>query len=326
MDVLRPSLLPGLLDSLRHNLARKNNDVALFEIGRVFGQTNGKVHEERRVAFVITGKRHPSFWAGEDREARFDASDLKGLLEEFMDQFGLRGWTCARRAESTALCLESATVQLGKQSIGEIGQLLPSLARRYDLRDAVLLAELNLDLLLARRNASRTFKALPAFPAIRRDVAMLVPEATTHDAVLNTIKQAKPAEPGERAIVRRVPRQERAGRPKEHGLRLHLSQRRTHVDRCRSERRTRKARGAIQKEPVRQYCAKVEKLEERPPSPRPSPPGEGETFAAALIGFTSRVGVAFNELRKSCDCGQTAEIALIQLLSRTPLHWGRGTG
>ena len=39
MDVLRPSLLPGLLDSLRHNVNRKNNDVALFEIGRVFAQT-----------------------------------------------------------------------------------------------------------------------------------------------------------------------------------------------------------------------------------------------------------------------------------------------
>ena len=71
----------------------------------------------------------------------------------------------------------------------------PALARQYDLRDAVLLAELNLDSLLslARRNASgKTFKPLPAFPAIRRDVAMLVPEATTHEAVLNTVRQAKP--------------------------------------------------------------------------------------------------------------------------------------
>jgi phenylalanyl-tRNA synthetase beta chain len=167
--------------------------VALFEIGRVFGQTNGQPHEERRVAIALTGRRHPSFWSGDDREAKFDAQDLKGLIEEFIGQFGLRGWTCARRADSTTLYLESATVQLGKQTIGEIGQLLPSLARQYDLRDGVLLAELNLDLLLARRNTAKTFKALPAFPAIRRDVAMLVPETTTHEAVLSAVKQAKPA-------------------------------------------------------------------------------------------------------------------------------------
>jgi len=88
--------------------------------------------------------------------------------------------------------VESATVQLGKQTLGELGQLLPSLARHYDLRDAVFLAELNLDLLLARRNTEKSFTPLPVFPAIRRDVAMIVPETTTHEAVLSVVKQARP--------------------------------------------------------------------------------------------------------------------------------------
>jgi phenylalanyl-tRNA synthetase beta chain len=81
----------------------------------------------------------------------------------------------------------------GKLPLGELGQLLPPLAKKYDLRDAVFLAEFNLDLLLAKRNATKSFKALPQFPASRRDVAMIVPEATTHDAVLLAVKQAKPA-------------------------------------------------------------------------------------------------------------------------------------
>jgi phenylalanyl-tRNA synthetase beta chain len=106
----------------------------------------------------------------------------------------MRGAGFARRAESTGLFLESAAVALGgKLVLGEFGQLLPALAKKYDLRDAVFLAELNLDLLLARRNAARSFKALPAFPAIRRDVAMLVAEQVTHDGVMNTVKQARPA-------------------------------------------------------------------------------------------------------------------------------------
>jgi phenylalanyl-tRNA synthetase beta chain len=209
MDVLRPSLLPGLIHSLRHNVNRKNYDIALFEVGRVFeraagvspagqGQTSqqdagGALKEERRIAIALTGQRNPLFWTGEDREAKLDVYDLKGLVEEFFEQFGLRGMTYNRRAESTALFLESATIQLGKQPLGEFGQLLPTLAKKYDLRDAVFLAELNLDLLLARRNPSKSFKALPAFPAIRRDVAMLVPEATTHDAILQIVKQTKPA-------------------------------------------------------------------------------------------------------------------------------------
>lgn len=211
MDVLRPSLLPGLLHSLRHNIARKNYDVALFEIGRVFQQRAASVSlanpsdkknrqqdaggtlEERRVALAITGQRSPVFWSGEERAAKFDISDLKGIVEEFLEQFGVRGVTYSRRHESAALLLESATIALGgKLPLGEMGQLSPALARRYDLRDAVFLAELNLDQLLARRNSSKSFKALPQFPGIRRDVAMLVPEATTHDTVLNAVKQAKP--------------------------------------------------------------------------------------------------------------------------------------
>jgi len=192
MNVLRPSLLPGLLDSLNHNLTRKNEDVALFEVGRVFVPANNQVQEERRVAVALTGRRHPLFWSGEDRDARCDIFDLKGILEEFLDQFGVRGVIYLRRAEPTALYLESAGVQVGKLAAGELGQLQPALAKRYDLRDAVLLAELNLDLLLRVRKPSRSFKPLPAFPAIRRDIAMLVPEATTHDAVLNTVRQAKP--------------------------------------------------------------------------------------------------------------------------------------
>src|SRR5438046_1556992 len=90
--------------------------------------------------------------------------------------------------------LESATIALGgKLPLGELGQLSPALAKKYDLRDAVFLAELNLDQLLARRNPSKSFKSLPQFPSSRRDVAMLVPESVTHDAVLQTVKQAKPA-------------------------------------------------------------------------------------------------------------------------------------
>jgi phenylalanyl-tRNA synthetase beta chain len=141
----------------------------------------------------MTGRRHPAFWSGTEGDARFDLHDLKGVLEEFFQQFGVRGLVYTRRDEASALFVESASIQLGRQEIGRMGQLLPPLARKLDLRDAVLLAELDLDLLLARRNVARTFKPLPAFPSIRRDIAMILPEATTHDTILMAVKKAKPA-------------------------------------------------------------------------------------------------------------------------------------
>lgn len=193
MSVLRPTLLAGLLDVLRHNVHHKIHRLELFEIGRVFAQKQESTREQRRLALVLTGPRASTYWTGSEREAKFDVFDLKGLLEEFFEQFGLRGLTYVRRSESTPLFLESAKIQLGHQLIGEFGQLTPKVAKEYDLRDPVLLAELNFDLLLGRRNTVKAFKALPAFPSIQRDIAMLVPESLSHEAVLAAVKQAKPA-------------------------------------------------------------------------------------------------------------------------------------
>ena len=82
---------------------------------------------------------------------------------------------------------------MGKNVIGQMGQLLPLLGKQYEARDAVYLAELDLDILLQRRTTNKSFKSLPQFPASERDVAMLVPEAVTHSDVLAIVKKAKPA-------------------------------------------------------------------------------------------------------------------------------------
>jgi phenylalanyl-tRNA synthetase beta chain len=198
MDALRPSLLLGLLDTLRHNLSRNQHDVALFEVGRVFNLPDsgpGAPREERRAAVAITGQRSHLFWSGSERDAKFDLFDLKGIVEEFLDQFGLKGFVFQRvnAVPASSLFMEAADVQLGRVQLGQVGILLPSLGRKYDLRDPVLLAEFSLDQLLSRRNASKSFKPLAAFPSIRRDVAMLVPEGVTHDMVLGVVKQGKPA-------------------------------------------------------------------------------------------------------------------------------------
>src|SRR6185436_9557891 len=126
MNVLRPSLLPGMLEILRHNSSRQIHDLGLFEIGRVFVRAGAKTQEERRVAIVMTGRRERHFWAGADRDARCGIQDLKGIVEELVEHFGLRGVVFNRRQESNAaspgLYLESASILLGgKLALGELG-------------------------------------------------------------------------------------------------------------------------------------------------------------------------------------------------------------
>jgi len=193
MDVLRPSLLPGLLDVLRHNVRRRNNDLAFFEIGRVFRRRGGDgVQEGWSLALALTGARQPLFWSGAEREARFEMADMKGVVEEFLEVAGLRGVMYSGRIEATDLFVESATVALGgKLGIGQLGLVQPRIAKSYDLRDPVFLAEFDLDAIRARRVRGRSFKPLPAFPAVRRDLAMIVPESATHEAVVQAVRQAK---------------------------------------------------------------------------------------------------------------------------------------
>ncbi|MBN8249048.1 MAG: phenylalanine--tRNA ligase subunit beta [Verrucomicrobia bacterium] len=195
MSALRPSLLPGLLDTLRHNLARRSADLQLFEIGRVFTAAKGGeagVREGWRVAMALTGARNPAFWSGPDREARCDLYDAKGLIEELLETLGIRGVQWNADTSPSPFWLESAAVALGgKLPLGRIGRLQPTVGRDYDLRDPVFLAELDLDLLLSRAQRSRSFKALPQFPAVRRDLALLVPESVTHEAVLGVVRKAQ---------------------------------------------------------------------------------------------------------------------------------------
>ncbi len=192
MDVLRPSLLPGLLDILRHNHNRKLYDVALFEIGKVFWHSEKGPTEARRLGIALMGRRNPLFWGEGSEGPQFDLFDLKGILETFCEQFGLPELSYRRRPEPTPLFIQSATIHLPNgQEIGQIGQVLPPLARRYDIRLPIFLAELDLETLLPLRRKTPRYQPLPAFPEVRRDVALVVPEEVTHAQILEVLRKAK---------------------------------------------------------------------------------------------------------------------------------------
>ena len=117
-------------------MSRQNDDVALFEVGRVFvrsGAETGAPKEERRLAIALTGARALSFWSGGERDANFDAMDLKGIVEDVLEHFALRGVQFSKRTESTALFLESAGIALGDQIVAYVMQN----ATRFGIQDAI---------------------------------------------------------------------------------------------------------------------------------------------------------------------------------------------
>jgi phenylalanyl-tRNA synthetase beta chain len=172
---MRPTLLPGLLESVRHNLNHGNRDVRLFEIGRVFaGSAAGELPEEREsLGLIATGGASHEGYAQAPNDVDFFT--LKGALEGAVDSMKLSSLlfssahvTHLREGQAARIALADGT------SIGNIGRLAESIATAYKFRQPVYVAELDLTALLGSPERSVQYAHLPRYPAVMRDVTLLV--------------------------------------------------------------------------------------------------------------------------------------------------------
>jgi phenylalanyl-tRNA synthetase beta chain len=177
---LRPNLISGLLDVLERNIRAGAESVSIFEIGRVFIPPSGT--EERHLAVLLSGNiAGAPNWRSQIRRS-LDLFDLRGALESIVPSVSFR----PGKFPNFALAVE---VWSGNQRVGFGGQLL---AGKSSASSSVLVAELNADLLLDKRGTAKKFRELDRYPAITRDVAMIVPEKLTHAEILRAIE--KPSE------------------------------------------------------------------------------------------------------------------------------------
>jgi phenylalanyl-tRNA synthetase beta chain len=187
--VLRPSVLPGLVDAVAYNRRREQRDVRLFEIGARFTRTAG---EGRAVACVWTGMVAPEHWSGTDRAVDF--FDVKAIVERVCEAVGVE----VQASVSVRPWLapgESANVVSNGSVVGAMGRLLPALADAHGLpaADPVYVAEIDLDV-LERLAAGRAIRVapLPRYPSVTRDISILIDDRVTADAIRQTIRDAAP--------------------------------------------------------------------------------------------------------------------------------------
>jgi len=178
---LRPSLISGLLEVLEGNVRSGAESVSIFEIGRAFIAPSAK--EERHVAILLWGNIASALnWRSQTRRT-LDLFDLKGALECIVPDLSFRPGKFA----DLALAVD---VWSGNQLLGVGGQFPEG---KSIAPGTVFVAELNADLLLARGGSAKRFRELDRYPAITRDIAMVVPEKLTHAEILRVIRE--PVEP-----------------------------------------------------------------------------------------------------------------------------------
>lgn len=173
--LMRPSLLPGLLEATRHNFNHGTRDVRLFETGRVFAAKSGTEDEPRPVeveafALLVTGDALEDGWAA-GRAADF--FDLKGGLEAAADAMRAGGLEFEPASVRHLREGQSARVKLGGREVGNAGRLSEELAARYKFRQPVYVAEVSLTELLASEEGRARYTPLPRFPGVSRDVSLV---------------------------------------------------------------------------------------------------------------------------------------------------------
>lgn len=188
-DRMRPTLLKGLLESVRHNLNHGNRDVRLFETGRVFAKSAaGELPEEREaLGLVMTGAAIEENRAGASRE--LDFFDLKGALETAIDAMKVLPLRFSKATVKHLRPGQSALITLGDgEAIGSIGRLTESITAAYKFRQPVFVAELDLGKLLSSPARAVQYKPLPRYPSVIRDVTVLLDRQITVAEIVSVIE------------------------------------------------------------------------------------------------------------------------------------------
>jgi phenylalanyl-tRNA synthetase beta chain len=171
---MRQTLIPGLLNSVRHNLNQGIRDVCLFETGRLFGASPDKQlpAEREALALVATGGK---LEAGKAQPVRdLDFFDLKGAVEAAVEAMNLPPFRFAAAGVKHLHAGQAATITANGTPLGTIGRLAGTIANSYKFRQAVYVAELDLTALLEMPERPALYSPLPRFPSIVRDVSLLV--------------------------------------------------------------------------------------------------------------------------------------------------------
>lgn len=171
---LRPSIIPGLLQAIRHNESNGTLGAHLFEIGSTFWlEKNGKVDERRQIALV----------GGEDYRA------TRGAIESLLNRLNAeRPLTIIPQAQRGFAQGASGSIQWGAEIIGHIGRIDRAIADKLSLREQVMAAELELASLLKFAQHVPQLHHLPRFPAVRRDLSLVVPESTPYEQIERLIR------------------------------------------------------------------------------------------------------------------------------------------
>ncbi|EHI65888.1 phenylalanine--tRNA ligase subunit beta [Streptococcus pseudoporcinus] len=187
-SALRQNIVSGMLDTVAYNVARKQKNLAIYEIGKIFEQEGDPKrdlpNEIDTFAFALSG-----LVAEKDFQTQAQPVDFfyaKGILESLFDKLGVRVHFVAEKEMASMHPGRTARLILNNQTIGFIGQVHPQVASDYDIPETYV-AELNLQIIEENMKSNQVFNEISKVPAVSRDIAILVDDSTSHQDIIRII-------------------------------------------------------------------------------------------------------------------------------------------
>ena len=184
LAVMRTTLWGGLLQTLKHNLRRQQERVRIFETGLVFLQQEKALAQSQKIAGLISGPGQPEQWMKKMREVDF--FDIKGDVEALLDlsQTGQQvEWETGKHPALHPG--QSATLLFEGKIVGHVGALHPQIQKQLDLTQETFLFEIDLSIL--GKSKLPSYESLSRFPAVRRDLALLVNEDVSYAEIRKSL-------------------------------------------------------------------------------------------------------------------------------------------
>ncbi len=185
-EYLRPNLRANLLATLSANKRHEDGSIWLFELGRVYLRRPRDLPDEREVLCgLLSGPRLEKSWRGGDE--LLDFFEVKGVVESLLSQLGVVA-NFEQCADENLHSTEQAAIVIGGNRLGVVGQLHPKVLEGFEIVEAAYLFEIDLVGLLPTTISHKLFQPVPRFPAIVRDIALVVATEIAHQQVLDIIK------------------------------------------------------------------------------------------------------------------------------------------
>lgn len=190
-EALRMNLISGLLDDIAYNKARSVENVALYEQGRVFyGNGQAQPEEIEHIGGAITGSMQAKSWNEKEKPVTF--FDVKGIVEQYLKNVAVAGEVSyvADHNRQGMHPGRTADVLLDGDVIGFIGQIHPTTAEEFKIKETYVF-ELNLTKIIHAEKKLQHYDVISKYPAITRDIAILVNKEVSNTEVLNVINETK---------------------------------------------------------------------------------------------------------------------------------------